>query len=983
MTKRDGLITGKTAHFERYGSKASPSNSRGNEFLEGDLRPGSPSKNNPQTQRFSLGGCNDGNFNVYRDSRSAPNSVPGSASGSRANSRPGSRPGSRLQSRCNSQESIIDLFDSMTLKYGQALDGSGPIEFKTPKPKRLAYTKMSYIDRVRINSAVWRSWHMQYIKKRKSAVCQFSSPLPETSTRLVSDVIQGRTALTGYKPEELGAVVRNYNKWRTFSKDVLAHRPVIQHSTPADSAEDHAIDLNSPHPPLSPGTGGKLVNDDLFKDFADTLFISRKKKHFTVPAPKKVTHMINYIPEYLQGDLSTLLPEVDDTFMNDLKSFEEILSKTPVKNDPRQLGLMDEVPNALYFSQDNFNSLMDVDMPQVIQAAGSSQYQTFPNFSYSQSPSTPQKSVSFSAPTTPHESASSSPGYQLPTAYDFSGPVQGFQQDNQQQQQQQPLTSHQPPVMQTMSNYNNSFQGTTEELVRGQGVSHHLVHQHPVLLQTLNNAPSLPQSSANTISTHNVTMRSDTRSPASSTPSPSGHKTPETKLEPVSPSNSACMGGASPVVTKPNNTISVGNFTYRLGDTTSNLSTEGWPNDKPKEIQWNTLTTTSGGGQGFEDLGSQLVTIMDNMGHHTISVCNNQIISTNRVPIFPAHASGGGDEPMDYGQFQQLVPQPSGGFRQPADVSMGSGLRSPGGSKRQSAGQIPASPFDAAINRKKSSGGLEHAMQSPRDEREAHPKSIPSSSHASNASSAASSPGNDENFETYYNSTKRKNRDNIEDKDDRALRRKRKHLDSEHKRRYNITSCLEELQKVIPNMNNGNPSRDQNKISTALLLQRAQEYIHALQDQKQALATEEEELKRKIEMLNTEIEQCQDALPDTGAPVNSQNDAQLYQMLDEYIDEEMEKSWKFWLFSKFARPLFKSFLSALKASTGASISADLITWVEESCRLRQLRPLAVSPVRQISKETSVLTDPSNLPEQVQEIARRESLARKNTPPPNL
>lgn len=48
--------------------------------------------------------------------------------------------------------------------------------------------------------------------------------------------------------------------------------------------------------------------------------------------------------------------------MTSLFIFAEILSKTPVKNDPRQLGLMDEVPNALYYNQDSFNSLMDVDM---------------------------------------------------------------------------------------------------------------------------------------------------------------------------------------------------------------------------------------------------------------------------------------------------------------------------------------------------------------------------------------------------------------------------------------------------------------------------------------------------------------------------------------------------------------------------------------------------------------------------------------------
>ena len=56
----------------------------------------------------------------------------------------------------------------------------------------------------------------------------------------------------------------------------------------AGNAEENAIDLNMPHPPLSPMSACTLDNEDTLKDFSDTLFIS-KKKHFSVPHPKKIS----------------------------------------------------------------------------------------------------------------------------------------------------------------------------------------------------------------------------------------------------------------------------------------------------------------------------------------------------------------------------------------------------------------------------------------------------------------------------------------------------------------------------------------------------------------------------------------------------------------------------------------------------------------------------------------------------------------------
>eukprot|EP00057_Strongylocentrotus_purpuratus_P026871 XP_011681345.1 PREDICTED: MLX-interacting protein-like [Strongylocentrotus purpuratus] len=94
------------------------------------------------------------------------------------------------------------------------------------------------------------------------------------------------------------------------------------------TAEDNAINLDTPHPPLSPMSAQKLKNDDTLKDFSDTLFISTEKKHFTVPAPKKITRHV-YNSDIIQPGLMQLDPDFDEDFMETLDSLQDILGKTP------------------------------------------------------------------------------------------------------------------------------------------------------------------------------------------------------------------------------------------------------------------------------------------------------------------------------------------------------------------------------------------------------------------------------------------------------------------------------------------------------------------------------------------------------------------------------------------------------------------------------------------------------------------------------
>eukprot|EP00057_Strongylocentrotus_purpuratus_P026872 XP_011681346.1 PREDICTED: uncharacterized protein LOC105446348 [Strongylocentrotus purpuratus] len=109
------------------------------------------------------------------------------------------------------------------------------------------------------------------------------------------------------------------------------------------TAEDNAINLDTPHPPLSPMSAQKLKNDDTLKDFSDTLFISTEKKHFTVPAPKKITRHV-YNSDIIQPGLMQLDPDFDEDFMETLDSLQDILGKTPTKQETDSLGINYSLP---------------------------------------------------------------------------------------------------------------------------------------------------------------------------------------------------------------------------------------------------------------------------------------------------------------------------------------------------------------------------------------------------------------------------------------------------------------------------------------------------------------------------------------------------------------------------------------------------------------------------------------------------------------
>uniref|UniRef100_A0A8C9L5V8 MLX interacting protein n=1 Tax=Pavo cristatus TaxID=9049 RepID=A0A8C9L5V8_PAVCR len=196
-----------------------------------------------------------------------------------------------------------------------------------------------------------------------------------------------------------------------------------------------------------------------------------------------------------------------------------------------------------------------------------------------------------------------------------------------------------------------------------------------------------------------------------------------------------------------------------------------------------------------------------------------------------------------------------------------------------------------------------------------------------------------------------------------ALKTQRmKRISSEQKRRFNIRIGCSTLNSLI--------SANSKSISHAITLQKTVEYIAKLQQERTQMQEETRRLREEIEELNAAIISCQQRLPATGVPVTRQRFDHIRSMFDEYVRSNTLQNWKFWIFSIIIKPLFESFNGMVSTTSFKDLNQTAIAWLDQHCSLPVLRPMVLSSLRQLSVSTSVLSDPSRLPEQATEAVSR-------------
>ncbi|XP_032371894.1 MLX-interacting protein isoform X3 [Etheostoma spectabile] len=194
-------------------------------------------------------------------------------------------------------------------------------------------------------------------------------------------------------------------------------------------------------------------------------------------------------------------------------------------------------------------------------------------------------------------------------------------------------------------------------------------------------------------------------------------------------------------------------------------------------------------------------------------------------------------------------------------------------------------------------------------------------------------------------------------KNEQNQSRRTTHISAEQKRRSNINIGFKTLCNLVPTL------KSQINISNAVTLQKTVDHIGKLQQERQQLQEEAKRLREEIEELNTSINSCQEQLPATGVPIRRHRVSRMHEKFNEYVKDRTLQNWKFWIFSIIIKPLFESFNGMVSTTSRAELCQTTLQWLERHCSLPVLRPMVLSTLRQLSTTTSILSDPSLLPEE--------------------
>ncbi|XP_053142951.1 MLX-interacting protein-like isoform X2 [Hemicordylus capensis] len=184
-------------------------------------------------------------------------------------------------------------------------------------------------------------------------------------------------------------------------------------------------------------------------------------------------------------------------------------------------------------------------------------------------------------------------------------------------------------------------------------------------------------------------------------------------------------------------------------------------------------------------------------------------------------------------------------------------------------------------------------------------------------------------------------------------------VSADYTRRMVISSGFNTLASLVL------PRSDQAsaKLSKAMLLQKSVAYVGRLQHERRQTQEMMERLRREIKELNTAIHEFQRQLPPSGAPVLLPQSDKASQLYEEYVRQRTLNNWRFWLFSTVIKPLFESYTRTVSTSNIKEFCQSVLSWLEQHCTLPLLRPAISGSLLQLSKITSILTQPARLPEQ--------------------
>ncbi|XP_069413890.1 MLX-interacting protein isoform X1 [Ovis canadensis] len=814
--------------------------------------------------------------------------------------------------------SLTKLFECMTLAYSGKL--------VSPKWKNFKGLKLQWRDKIRLNNAIWRAWYMQYLEKRKNPVCHFVTPLDGSVEVDEHRRPEAITTEGKYWKSRIEIVIREYHKWRTyFKKRLQQHKDEDLSSLAQDDDmlywHKHRDGWKTPVP-MEEDT--LLDTDMLMSEFSDTLF-STLSSHPPVawPNPREIAHLGN--ADMIQPGLIPLQPNLD--FMDTFEPFQDLFSSS------RSIfGSMLPAPASTPAPDPNSppaqeSILQTTALPTALPTASLPDSFIAPPAASALDPTSGQGCEHPPQPGDPFIQ----PADLGPSAPPLSGPQPFLPVFTVPLLSPSPAPPPPSPVLPLGPPPATALNPPTPS-----------AFLQPQKFAEVGKSPSVITHTASATLTHDASATTFSQSQGliitTRYPPPSGSPY-GLALSPVT--RPPTVGPPQPRMTfvhpKP---VSLPGGRHKQPPKIVPA-----PKPEPVSVVLKNACLTPAAFPGQPQAVIMTSGPLKREGMLASTVSQSSVVLT---PAALTRAPG-------------VTEFPSGILV--TDLGPGPGSQHAPVSRLFPTSTVPDSlvkgeqgPLHGGIAQVPAVGASDSALRLDRlGPRRDCPNSGQASPCASEQSPSPQSPQNNCSGKLP-----------ADPKNVAVLKQNRqmKHISAEQKRRFNIKMGFDTLNSLISN--------NTKLTSHAITLQKTVEYITKLQQERSQMQEEARRLREEIEELNATILSCQQLLPATGVPVTRRQFDHMRDMFDEYVKSRTLQNWKFWIFSVIIKPLFESFKGVVSTSSLDELHRTALSWLDEHCSLPILRPTVLNTLRHLSTTTSILTDPSQLPEQAAEAVTRIS-----------
>ncbi|TPP58210.1 MLX-interacting protein [Fasciola gigantica] len=163
------------------------------------------------------------------------------------------------------------------------------------------------------------------------------------------------------------------------------------------------------------------------------------------------------------------------------------------------------------------------------------------------------------------------------------------------------------------------------------------------------------------------------------------------------------------------------------------------------------------------------------------------------------------------------------------------------------------------------------------------------------------------------------------------------------------------------------------KATKAATLRGAAELIRGMREQRNALDAQQNSLRSEMETLKKAISTwCGKMTPSGPTPSRPVCDPYLQDRSEAwfryYVQKRTEQCWKFYVFSLILGELFQSYCATVNTTSREHFMRSLFGWLDQHASLGHFRMAAPRAMCRLSTTTSILRDPSLLPEQAKRAA---------------